>query len=246
MSFLSLPSELRNIIYELVVLWEEPISPWSWYDRQFTPGLLCTNKVIHPEASSLLYSQNHFDFTSCTSGIDKIILFFFDEICSTNTGYIRHIIIDFPLINADDITLDENELGVLENLQSRCANLTTLTTSLYSTALMENRLDSLDNYKLVTEALMMVDDRFRASSSLQEIIVDVYEDGPSDYIRQEMRARGWRICSIIEEDWSRSLSDLDDDEYGYNGFVYSDGDDDPIPDGFDDDSDFWRRAREYW
>ena len=59
-----------------------------------------------------------------------------------------------------------------------------LTTSLYSTNAMELKLDALDNPKIVTEALQLVNTRFRAISSLQEIIVKVYKEGPRGYIRR--------------------------------------------------------------
>jgi len=42
------------------------------------------------------------------------------------------------------------------------------------------RLDNLDNPKIVTEALKLANTRFRAISFLQEIIVEVYKDGPND------------------------------------------------------------------
>lgn len=35
--------------------------------------------------------------------------------------------------------------------------------------------------------------RFRAISSLQEIIVKMYEDGPGAAIRREMESHGWTI-----------------------------------------------------
>ena len=67
---------------------------------------------------------------------------------------------------------------------------------------MEVRLEALDYPKIVAEGLALVDARFRAISSLQEIIVEVYEDGPSDYIRREMKNHGWtiradRICGRV-------------------------------------------------
>jgi hypothetical protein len=42
---------------------------------------------------------------------------------------------------------------------------------------------------------------FKAISSLQEIIVEVYEDGPSDHIRREMKNHGWTISATeyVEE-----------------------------------------------
>jgi hypothetical protein len=52
------------------------------------------------------------------------------------------------------------------------------------------KLDALASPQVVAEALTLVDARFRAISSLQEIIVEVYEDGPSDNIRREMKNHG--------------------------------------------------------
>jgi len=107
---------------------------------------------------------------------------------------------------------------------------------------MELRLDDLDNPKIVTEALKLVDTRFRAISSLQEIIVEVYEDGPSDHIRRRMKSHGWTISTteyVEEEDWSRSFSDFDYDDYSYGG---DSGGDDYDDYDIDNDSDFWRRA----
>jgi hypothetical protein len=46
---------------------------------------------------------------------------------------------------------------------------------------MELKLDALDKNKIIAEALSLVDARFRAISSMQEI-VEVYEEGPSDYM----------------------------------------------------------------
>jgi hypothetical protein len=74
----------------------------------------------------------------------------------------------------------------------------------------------------------------RAISSLQEIIVEVYEDGPSADIRMKMESHGWTI-NVIEqvEEWDRdrSFSDFDDDDYRYDYDC-----------DIDNDSNFWRRA----
>jgi hypothetical protein len=79
--------------------------------------------------------------------------------------------------------------------------LSTPTTSLYSTNAIELRLDNLDNPKIVTEALKLVNTRFRAISSLQEIIVEVYKDGPNDHIRRGMKSNRWIISTTehVEE-----------------------------------------------
>ncbi|KAL9013413.1 MAG: hypothetical protein Q9173_001889 [Seirophora scorigena] len=111
---------------------------------------------------------------------------------------------------------------------------------------MELRLDALDNPKVATEALKLADTHFGTFSSLHEIIVEVYEDGPSDHARREMESHGWTISTtenVEEEDFDRSFSDFDSDDYG------SDSGDDGADNGGDDgggdidnDSDFSRRA----
>lgn len=78
---------------------------------------------------------------------------------------------------------------------------------------MEVKLDALDHPKIVAEALALVDARFRAFSSLQEIIVEVYEDGPSNHIRREMKNHGWTISAteyVEEPDFDRSFSEIEE------------------------------------
>lgn len=211
--------------------------------QQLTPGLLRANKTIHDEASSLFYGRNSFAFADVAP---EEIITLLEQIGSNNAGYIQHILIDFPEffhLDPEDVTLEDGSISILTTIQGRCVNLRTLTTSLYSTNAMELRLDDLDNHKVATKALELVDTRFRDISSLQEIILEVYKDGPSDYIRREMEGHGWtiRTTEYVEEDpepdWDGGLSDFDDD---YN---YSQGDDDDADDyDIDNDSDFWRRA----
>ncbi|KAM7202452.1 hypothetical protein V8F33_002672 [Rhypophila sp. PSN 637] len=257
--FLSLPSEIRNMIYEVVVC-PGYLCPkfWPGYPRQLTPTLLRTNKVIHAKASSLLYGQNCFEFKDNSFKPEDIVSFL-DQIGTKNTGYIREIIIYFPRfwhLEPDNVTLDNHSSGVLATLQNRCPNLSTITTCLHTTDYME-RLLAYDN-KVATKALKMVNHRFRAilSSSLQEIFVEVYEQGPSDDIemedgndiekimeirddiRQEMKALGWEICTFVQpEFWEGGFSDREsDDEYGSRD-EGDDGDEGVDGDNGDDDFD---------
>lgn len=96
---------------------------------------------------------------------------------------------------------------------------------------MALRLDGLDDPEVVTEALKLVNTRFRAISSLQEIIVEVYEDGPSDCLRRKMESHGWTISTTenVEEE------DFEHDDYGYDSG--GDDDDDVDDDDYDIDSD---------
>jgi hypothetical protein len=220
-NFLKLPRELRDRVYELCLLHQEPIDRWIEYDpwidfdqrQELTPGLLRANKTVHREASSLLYAQNRFDFTMATP---KDVASFLRTI-GGNADYIQHVCINFPNLRdlePGNVTLEESSISILANIQSGYVNLSTLTTSVHSTNAMVLKLDALDYPKIITEALKLVDARFRAISSLQEIHVEVYEDGPSDYIRRKMESHGWTVSAIeYVEEWGsdRSFGDFEDD-----------------------------------
>ncbi len=244
-NFLKLPSELRNRVYELCLVRQEPIDARiKGYQRQGlqTPGFLRANKTVHREASSLFYAQNCFDFTWF---MPEDVALFLRTIGRNNADYIRHVRVNFPAflhLEPGLVTLEDDSISIFANIQSSCVNLSTLTTCIDSTNATELRLDALDHPTIVTEALELVDTRFRAISSLQEIIVEVYEDGPSDYIRRKMESHGWTINAIenvddIEDNWG--------DDYDCNdGYDDDSRNDDPSDDEYDidNDSDFWRRA----
>jgi hypothetical protein len=214
--------------------------------QELTPGLLRANKTVHREASSLLYAQNRIDFAMATP---EDVASFLRTIGDNNANCTRHICVDFPSLRdlePGNFTLEEGSDGILANIQSGCANLRTLTTSLSSTHAMELRLDALANPNIVTEALTLVNTRFRAISSLQDIVVEVYDDGPSGYIRRKMENQGWTVSTTeYVEEWGpdRSFGDSEDDwdhDYGYDDDDDDDDDDDAYD--IDNDSDFWRRA----
>jgi hypothetical protein len=104
---------------------------------------------------------------------------------------------------------------------------------------MENRLDSLDSPTICAKALALVAARFKTISSLQEIIVEVYEEGLSSDIRRKMESYRWilNVVEPVEEEWNndRTWDDVEDDESLYNDYDDDDYD-------INNDSDFWRRA----
>ena len=145
---------------------QERINPYNKRES-LTPRLLRANKTIYSEASSILYAQNCFDLT-LYSALD--VASFFERIGRNNTARIRYIYIDFPWfdsIDLDNITLRDNSVRTLAKMQSDCAKLSTLTTSLYSiNTVVLNLLDALTTPQVVTKALTLVDARFRAILSL--------------------------------------------------------------------------------
>lgn len=241
-NFLSLPSELRNRIYELVLLDESSINPGivSYPHHPLTPGLLCANKMIHREASSFLYAQNRFDLT----GYEPHLVDFLDQIGHDNANHIRQLCIGFPRfrsLNRHDVTLEDDSLRVLAKIRSSCTNLSKLVTALDSTDGVTLSLDALDNPNIVVEALALVNAHFRALSSLQDITVEIYEERPSAHTRKSMGILGWNFEvteTVEEEDSDGFLSDIEEDYDRYDDD--SDGDDGSYD--IDNDSDYWRRA----
>jgi hypothetical protein len=105
------------------------------------------------------------------------------------------------------------------------------------------KLDALDHSKIAANAIALVNARFRTILSLRKIVVEVYEDGPSNQIRSAMESHGWTISARKKPEDSgsyRSFTDSDDvfDGYG-DDYDYGYGNDDY---DIDYDSDFWRRA----
>ncbi|PVH69604.1 hypothetical protein DL98DRAFT_168715 [Cadophora sp. DSE1049] len=118
----SLPSELRNNIYEQLLVLQKPVACSTQQRlKQFqlgalTPGLLRANKAVHLEASSMLYAQNRFDFTMCTS---ENVTSFLKQIGRNNASYIVHICIDFPKfhhLDQHDMTLEDDSVRILAKI----------------------------------------------------------------------------------------------------------------------------------
>ncbi|KAL8847493.1 MAG: hypothetical protein Q9221_007486 [Calogaya cf. arnoldii] len=198
-NFFSLPREIRDQIYGLVLLHQEPLDPFNgWRQQQHTPGLLRANKIVHDEASSLFYARSCIDITH---GNNEDVASFFRQIGRGNANHIRHIyldFLDFQCLRLNNVALTHASAGILATIQSNCANLYTLTTERDDTDTIEFELDSRGDPKVVTEALDLVSSHFRAIASLQKIIVEVFEDGPNDFglndhIRKEMERHGWTI-----------------------------------------------------
>jgi hypothetical protein len=109
----------------------------------------------------------------CTS---KDVTSFLEQVDHNNASHILYRLSPIPLSGPTYVTLEDDSVPILTKIQSDCTGLVTVTTSLYSTDAIEVRLDRLDHPKTAAEPLALVDARFRAISSLQEIIVEVYED----------------------------------------------------------------------
>jgi len=62
--FFSLPRELRDRVYTYLLTSPAPLSwPTERFTHHLTPALLLTSRLLHAEASSVLYAENTFAFT---------------------------------------------------------------------------------------------------------------------------------------------------------------------------------------
>jgi hypothetical protein len=153
--------------------------------------------------------------------------------------HVQCIRIDLLHFIKEEVSVEGVGLHMLEMIQSYCADLKMLTTAPESSNTMENWLNSFDGPSICARALALIAARFETFRSLQEIVLEFNEEGPSSDTRKKVEIHGWilKVVERAEVDWktSRSLDGFEDDEYLYNDNDVDDYD-------IDNDSDFWRRA----
>jgi len=234
LNFFSLPGEIRNKIYEELLVLPQPvtidIATDSWHDlhgvlpavKLDTSGLclalLHVSKRVYSEASFLFYSENHFTLPDQESPPgyplqSAILTSFLDRIGRQNASLLHHICIAFPAF--DDyhigrVTLREDSIRTLELIRLNCPNIITLETSLVTTDAMEVAINALDSPQAATEALALVDARFKAISPLEEVIVNVYDKPPNDDLRKKIRDHAWTIKVTEHSDDGDLFDDYDD------------------------------------
>lgn len=220
-NFLSLPRELRDIVYEQVLVLDEPIvcptrpSPRYNYSQLQTTlqklhtDILLANKMIHREASSVLYGQNRFDLTKCTS---EQISLFVTQIGRHNLRHIRYVHINFPGIRdrgQDDIVFSDDSAMILAVIQLNCTNLQSITT--YPDG---DQLNTFDKPLVIEKALALTNTHFKAILSLRVVVIQVYKDGLNGSIRDIMKRYGWKV-----EEIEREKDPWDDYDYDFSWSV---------------------------
>ncbi|KAI7978764.1 hypothetical protein EIK77_006984 [Talaromyces pinophilus] len=135
-NFLELPGEIRNLIYDHLLVFEEPIVPWAT-EEALPVNLLYTNKAVHHEFGSLFYSRITFDFSTnghdyderpCSGCLTKQITSFLDQI-GDNARHIQSLKIDFPYIEREETESWVNcwisgySVEVVKQISSNCPDL---------------------------------------------------------------------------------------------------------------------------
>lgn len=241
--FLDLPGEIRNLIYDHLLAFEEPIAFWS-KNKSLPVNLLYVNKTIHREFSSLFYSRITFDFSSrgldyegrpCCACFTKRITSFLDQI-GQNARYIQSIKIDFPSLNIGDdehwcdASISEYSVEVVNTIARSCTGLKKLILgpTLTLNALFHLAVVETDE---TLELLNRVDNCLHKIPSLDLMISMRIPDCEEYYELFEAMETifGWDVELVdpIDFEW---MTD-DEDEEGYED---EDGDEDDDDDAFDD------------
>ncbi|KUL83016.1 hypothetical protein ZTR_09320 [Talaromyces verruculosus] len=197
-SFLSLPLELRSLIYKFLITPHviNPINPRYEDDISLLhPKLLYVSKSICREHRLIFYSEIRFSFEDLEF---KSVADFLDQIGRENAGLIRHIYIDLPQVYpdsySDEENMDEDSEQILRRIKSDCTGFRILTIDLGMAWGPLRRLQQI-NSKLpfYDEAISVLNRRFRAIPSLQSIKVEIPARGRWTKILSEMEKNGWVI-----------------------------------------------------
>ncbi|KAL2047868.1 hypothetical protein ABVK25_011277 [Lepraria finkii] len=186
MNFSKIAIEIRLKIYSELLVHSGPIDYIADYGppspplfrRQrdgLCPAVLRVSRIMHGEASPLLYSSNCFPFpevfTTPSAPTSTHIGPFLDQIGS-HGRLIRHICIPFPTFDYPQparAILHEAHIENLELIRDTCAGIRTL--ELLGPP--EHCNYALSHSAIAAEALNLLDTRFKSIPSLEEIIVNL-------------------------------------------------------------------------
>ncbi|KAJ0419175.1 hypothetical protein BJY00DRAFT_286418 [Aspergillus carlsbadensis] len=200
-SLLDLPGEIRNQVYTHLLVRTSPVYLYS--KKGLAPSILYTNKTIHQEVRSILYSCNCLDLTSGFIATRD----FLRAIGRDNAALIQSVRIFFPGVMGmlEDDDEEEEEEVTSGNIQSKMVGFLAshgvrprriMTTWQSSTGLIR-QLDSLGDMDSVHETLVPLNARFRSSELTREIVVEVYHDIISKDVERAMQSYGWEVRRVV-------------------------------------------------
>jgi hypothetical protein len=228
--FLDLPGEIRNLIYDHLLVFEKPaIVPWAKEEALPVNLLYVTNKTIHHEFGSLFYSQITFDFSShgsaceehqCRACSTKRIVSFLDRI-GQNAKYIQSIKTDFPFLCCEtkgfwtDSWISEYSVQIVNKIGSNCSDLRELILSPTITlnVLFDVAVRDLDE---TLDLLHRIDRHLRKIPSLESIVTRLPDCDEYYNLKDDMEfVFGWEVELIdpLDIGW---ITDDDDDDDDYD------------------------------
>ena len=225
MDLFKFPLEIRLQIYSEILVQDNPIEFNAHYgplsphlmkarDKAPDPALLRVNKAVNREGTPLLYSYNRFRFPDAfgfgysVSGFpdDGSTLRYIPHIApflgrsGDNARLLRHICIDYPdLLAFTDCTepvLTEEYVQVLRLIRESCPGLRTVEIECGPL----NSKFSLDEIDLGAGVLRVLDEGFKAMTSLERIVIvgKEYENreitiGLRESLTQRLPSGKWSI-----------------------------------------------------
>lgn len=168
-----------------------PEMPYRWL------ALLYTNRQIYDEASAVVYSSNRFTLVDSTQEFE-LLQSFLTSIGSTNAGFLSHLCISFPVLEAvgdesGTVNLSKESLQSLVFLQRMCTGLKTIETLIFHQNSGGLRKASEDNLEFVEKAISQIDHHLRAIPSLKEFVVRIYDRNVTSSVRAVMQRPGWKV-----------------------------------------------------
>ncbi|KAF1976835.1 hypothetical protein BU23DRAFT_454530 [Bimuria novae-zelandiae CBS 107.79] len=206
-SFLTIPRELRDIVYAQVLtlpsplyLYQEPHSPVALFapdkpKNQFS--LLFTNRQICRKAAKMLCSTNEFFLLGTAETQHDLLEHLLNGIGVTNASFISCLCISFLFVHIEEEgqmprrTVKDDSMRTIQLIRENCTKLSVL----------EMDIDSKSSYlfkqstTVVTEALSVINTPLKDIQSLIQIKarVVVREGGPTAETRRWMHEPGWEV-----------------------------------------------------
>lgn len=247
--FLDLPGEIRNLIYKHLLVFETPIVPWAKHES-LPINLFYTNKTIHHEFGSLLYSRIAFDFgtngPSCKKPFCRSCsarrISFLDEV-GQNAKHIQTIVIDFPLLicehewDWEETWISLGSAGVVPKIAANCPDLKNLI--LASNAILNTVLEvAVEGPDATFDLLDRIDKHLRTIPSLRSISLMLPDSGYYFELADEMESEfGWVVDMVdpSEFDWMGDDDDEEEEEEEEDGDSYDSWDDEDSDDDDDEE-----------
>lgn len=207
-NFFCLPLEIRNKIYERVLIIPHPLylfqEPGSSVDT-FAPSkpprwlaLLYVNRQLCNEASAVLYGINRFHFVDITQQQVGVLRSFLSCIGSFNAASLSYLCVNFLVAEGIEgepgkIRLGDESMQSLTLLRDNCTTLSTLEMVVH----YKNSNFFTHTDEFLREALPQIDEQLRTISSLERIIVRIEIHGPipTSSVKSLMQALGWSVVS---------------------------------------------------
>lgn len=219
MNFSNIAVEIRLQIYSELLINSGPIdftaghghSSPPLFRRQrdgLYPAILCVSRMIHREASPVLYSSNCFQFPEIyiiRSGLTNAHIGPFLNQIGSHARLIRHICIPFPTFDYPQparAILHEAHIENLGIIRDTCAGIQTLELLVPP----EHCNYALSHDAIAVEALNLLDIRFKSIPSLKEIIVnfELYpERDLGDDLTERIHGYGWtvKVTTLPKKVW---------------------------------------------